>query len=360
MRVGMVGLALALFLSGCGQGLPRGQEMDRTALIRTLGVDVGEKSGERLLTASTARRSRGLQGDGQPPLILSARRPSLTGACLAMQQLSDSYVFFGHSDQLLLGEELIRRGGVEEVLDYVCQDAQLSLGMQVWAVRGNSAQNALHAGDETGVNDRLNSLQEDEEMGLAQVKRTAGEVLTDLLENGSAYLPALTLGQKAEDTHLLESGYGVLTEDGLAGWLTGEEARGLELLQEHPGGQILELDGVSVRLERTVLTCLPVVEGKELAGLELDIRLVGRVAQQRNEGRSREEVEAAVERLQQERARLTLERLRRWNADCLSLKKLAGAARPEVWDIVWRQWEEKFPELDIRVRCTAGVTGLEE
>lgn len=345
--------AALLLLTGCGQGLPQGREMDDTALMRTIGVDVGETAEERIVTASTARRAQGLQGDGQPPLILSAQRPSVSGACLAIQELSDSYVFFGHVEQLLLGEELARQGGVQEILEHVSWAEQLSLGTQVWLIRGNTAQAAIQAGGEQGVNDRLTSLQEDEELGMAERKRTAGEVLTDLLENGSAYLPALMLNETEEDTFLVERGYGVLTGENLAGWLTGEAARGLELLQGHPGTQLLELDGMSVQLDTSNLTCVPVVEEGTLTGLELDIRLTGRVTERRGGVPDREKLQTEVQQQVQARARLALDHLQRWNADCLSLKRLAGAARPEWWSMIRQQWEARFPALEIQVRCTA-------
>jgi len=50
------------------------------------------------------------QGEGEPAVTLSARRESLTAACLAMQGMSSRHIFFGHVDQLLLGERLAGRG----------------------------------------------------------------------------------------------------------------------------------------------------------------------------------------------------------------------------------------------------------
>ena len=73
------------------------------ALMRTMGVDQGD-DGDVVVTVSSARRARGLQGEGEKPLILSSQRASISAACADMQGQSDSYVFFGHVDQLLLGE----------------------------------------------------------------------------------------------------------------------------------------------------------------------------------------------------------------------------------------------------------------
>ena len=100
-------LAAALLLSGCGKAaLPYAREMGDMALLRTMGVDAEEEAGQVRVTVSTGKRAAGLQGESQPPLILSAGGESLSAACLSMQGLSDSYVFYGYVDQLLLGEEL--------------------------------------------------------------------------------------------------------------------------------------------------------------------------------------------------------------------------------------------------------------
>ena len=83
-----LGLALAcLVMSGCGS-LPVPREMGDMALLRTMGVDSQE--GELLVTVSTGPRARGLQGEQQPALMLSAQgrtrqsfpfRDSATATC---------------------------------------------------------------------------------------------------------------------------------------------------------------------------------------------------------------------------------------------------------------------------------------
>ena len=114
-------LALCLLLTGCS-GLPTAREMGDMALLRTLGVDPSPAGVS--VTGSTGPRAKGLQGDREPALTLSADRESLSGACLAMQGQSDSFVFFGYVDQLLVGEELAKEG-VRPVLDYFSRDAEL-------------------------------------------------------------------------------------------------------------------------------------------------------------------------------------------------------------------------------------------
>ena len=204
-------LAACLLLAGCS-GLPTAREMGDMALLRTLGVDPSPAG--VAVTGSTGPRAKGLQGDGEPALTLSADRPSLSAACLAMQGQSDSFVFFGYVDQLLVGEELAKEG-VRPVLDYFSRDAELGLGAQLWLVRGASARDALSAGGDEGIDTRLETIQNDSKMGIANLTRTAGEVYTDLLELGSAYVPALSPAGEGGAV-LAEQGYGVLKGDALA------------------------------------------------------------------------------------------------------------------------------------------------
>ena len=99
-----------------------------------------------------------------------------------------------HVDQLLLGEELSRRG-ILETLQYFSQDQELGMGTQVWIVRGGTAAEAISAEQERGVESRLSTIQTDSEMGMAGMTRTVGETLTSLMEDGSAYLPGLVPGE---------------------------------------------------------------------------------------------------------------------------------------------------------------------
>ena len=352
----LLAAALLLTLTGCGRGLPQAREMDDMALMRTMGVDAGEQSGQLTVTVSSSRRARGIQGEEEPPLILSAARPSISGACLAMQGLSDSYVFYGHVDQLLLGEALARQG-VLETLEHFSQDKELGLGTQAWLIRGETAGAAIQAGKETGVDNRLSSLQADGEMGAAGLSRTVGEVLTDLLEDGSAYLPALELSQNDQgDTALLEYGYGVLRSGGLVGWLTGEKARGLELAEGRPGADLLEFEEATVRVDTAVFTCTPLIGGGTLQGLELDLRLTAQAVEEHQEGVDREALREKIQARERARLLMALEQLQQWNADCLGLARAAGAAQPERWELICQQWQERFPELELQVRCTVSLT----
>ena len=343
-------LTLCLLLSGCS-GLPAAREMGDMALLRTLGVDPSPAG--VAVTGSTGPRARGLQGDGEPALTLSADRESLSGACLAMQGQSDSFVFFGYVDQLLVGEELAKEG-VRPVLDYFSRNAELGLGAQLWLVRGTSA-----GGDE-GVDARLETIQNDSKMGIANLTRTAGAVYTDLLELGSAYVPALSPAEGGGAV-LAEWGYGVLKGDTLTGFLEGEPAKGLELLAGGPVSDIIEVElpegPVSVKVTSARTKGRLAFQGDTPSGLTVTCKVETRLSEyrERPEGEVLERLRVEVERRERRRIETALEQLRAWGADCTGLGAGAGMFHPARWQAVRTDWPEWFSQLPVEIQVEVRI-----
>lgn len=355
MKKGLLpALALCLSLTGCA-GLPRPREMGDMALLRAMGVD--SRGSEVEVTVSTSPRSRGLQGEREGALLLSARGPSLSAAALTLQVLSDSYVFFGYVDQLLLGEELTRQG-ISPVLDYFARDGELGLGAQLWIVRGGEARQAVEAGGDSGVDGRLSTLRTDGEMGIAAIARTAGEIYSDLLEQGSAYVPALTPGEE-EQAVLVETGYAVLKDDRLAGFLDGEAARGLELLAGKPSADILKVElargPVCLRVTGADTTCS--FEDRDGRGPQL--ALVCRVTlclaeyQEKPGVAELQQIQKEVADRERRRIGIAFNTLRAWRTDCLGLGQKAALSAPGFWEKLSGEWERHFaeqaPEVELQI-----------
>lgn len=343
-------LAACLFLTGCSQ-LPVAREMEDMALLRTMGVDLAP--GGVAVTGSTGPRARGLQGEGEPALTLSADRESLSSACLAMQGQSDSFVFFGYVDQLLIGEELAKEG-VQPVLDYFARDTELGLGAQLWLVRGAAAREAVSAGGDAGVDSRLETLQHDSKMGIASHTRTAGELYTDLLELGSAFVPALV---PAEDgtAILAEQGYGVLNGDKLAGFLDGEAAKGLELLAGGPSADILETEladqRASVKVTSAHTRSRLEFQGNTPSALKLTCKIEARLSEYG--GRLTEEELDRLRRLAEARERSRIEaalaRLKELRSDCAGLGAKAAISHPAQWQRIQANWPGWFSRVPVTV-----------
>lgn len=352
----LLSAVMALILTGCS-GLPTAREMGDMALLRTLGVD-NSPTGVAV-TGSTGPRARGLQGEGEAALTLEADRTSLGSACLAMQGQSDSYVFFGYVDQLLVGQTLAEEG-IRPVLDYFARDSELGLGAQLWLVRETTAREAVAAGGDQGVDSRLETIRKDSEMGIASLTRTAGEVYTDLLELGSAYVPALSPAGEGEAV-LAERGYGILKDEALVGFLEGEEAKGLELLAGGAEADILDMETggarVSVKITSARTGSGLSFQGDSLTGLRLRCRIEGRLFEYRQPLSTEElkNLQSAVEKRERIRLEGALDQLRAWGTDCTGLGARAAMTHPARWQRVREDWPEWFSQVPVEVQVEVKI-----
>lgn len=348
--------ALWLLMSGC-TGLPAAREMGDMALLRTMGVDVSPAG--VAITGSTGLRAKGIQGEGQGALILEADRESLSAACLAIQGQSDSYVFFGYVEQLLVGQGLAERG-VRPVLDYFARDAQLGLGAQMWLVRADTARQALAAGGDQGVESRLETIRNDSKMGIAQFTRTAGEVYTDLLELGCGYIPALAPDGEGGAV-LAERGYAILRGESLAGYLDGEAARGLEMLAGGAQTDILQAEvagnRVSVKMTMAHTRSHLEFQGGSPSSLKLACKVEGRLAEyeRRLSDPERQELKEMLERQEQARLEEAMKWLQAWGTDCAGLGAKAAVGRPIQWQRIRESWPEWFSQVPVEIRVEVNI-----
>ncbi len=339
---------LLLLLTGCS-ALPTPMEMGEMVFVRTLGVD---SVGDSLqLTASTGRRARGLQREVEPSLILSGEATSISGGLVAVAGESDQQVFYGYLDQLLLGEAYCE-SGILPALEYFARDVELGLGSEVWAVTGTAA-TAIDSGGEDGVDSKLSTLQMESLQGTAGLTQTAGQLITDILENGATYLPRLT---PVGDT-LISSGYTIIIGDVQVATLTGEAAQGLELLEGQPSGDVfvgddgvvLDIWGASCRFE-------PVYQGELLVGAVITLEITADLAEYHTTP-TQEEIDVLRTQLSQrecDRVILALEGMQEVGGDAIGLGRQLGMASPSHWAWLESHWAEVFPTLPITV--TAEVT----
>ena len=363
MKGVLVFAAMLTLLAGCDDRalLPYAREMGETALMRTVGLDAEENG--VVFTAATGSRP-----GGQEALVLSASGTSIPAAALAVQSLGDSYVYYGHADQLLVGEEQAARG-LAELLDYLAREPQLSLGAQMWVVFGGSAAQAIETAGERGVAQRLDQLNTDGELGAANIGRSAAQLMTVLARQGSTYLPALDLqptregdgGQGSKQT-LLPGGYAIVRRGRLVCRTDTEVSRGIELMEGENAGSVVDLsleDGTRVSLvqdaARTV--CRPVFQGDELTGLDVTCDLTVRVAQtgRRLKPKELEWLRQRLEQMQGERIVRAIELGQYWDADFLDLERRTQMARPAWKRHIQKQWDEVFRALSLRVEVRGRV-----
>ncbi len=353
-------------LSACKADiLPYSREVENMALMRTMGVDAGEGDGVTV-TVSSGVQSKGVNEGNEPPVVFAQRAGTVSGACLAMQSKGDSYIFYGHVGQLLLGEEQASLG-MTEALDYVERDIEMRLDTQLFVVKGGTAAEAISAaaGKTAAATDRLEALEEDAALMPAFMPRTVKDLLAAQAQNGASFAPAITVTGKGEDTDLISAGYAILEDNALVGWAEGETARGVNLLLDCTDADVLELpagagEKAALRVVDAKTTVRPVFDGKRLTGLDVDCRVEANVAEaparldlkdEQNLSWLRGQLAAVV----QSRIRRALTLSQELEADFMGLGKRAGLSAPWHWDEIQKQWQGEFSRLPITVRVEAKI-----
>ena len=146
----------------------------------------------------------------------------------------------------------------------------------------------------------------------------------------------------------------------MTAFLAGEEARGLELLCEHPMAEVIEVSlpegKVSVRLVGGQLDCKPRFESGELKKLELRSRVSGKLCQWDGPvtPEQRETITAEVSRRLYAELAAALNRLQTEKTECAGIGSRVAIAAPWHWTELEKRWQEIFSgvEMTVEVQVT--------
>ena len=362
-------IIVCLSLCGCAERAPwaNEQELGQLQLIQTLGIDRLGGEGVRLSAAS------GADVGERAPAILSAEGRSVSEALELLQKYSPrESLYFAHTQFLLLGEDCAR-DGVEPWLDYVLRMPQMRTGAQLFLVHGAEAA-ALIRGSGDGqydVSDKLHALLRELERQNGERVFTCAEVSRRLAESGAALVHAVDAAESegvlfsgGGGLSVLSAGYGVLRGGELIGYLRGDAAKAVALMEGTLCGGPLTLrlrDGslASVYLLGCSAALRPdwAADGA-LRGLRVEAKLRAALAElERPEVSARADFAAWTEEALSRRAegwlRAALDFSQAERADFFALGQRLRREDPRRFDAMPRPFSQALPALEIAVSVTA-------
>ena len=339
-------LLLMLLLTGCRRYsgfLPYAREIEDMELIRTLGVDTAGDAGVAI-TASGGTSQEETE-------VVAGEAGTISAAVLELQGEGSSYLYFGHVTQLLLGEELARRG-VMPSLDYVLRDVEMRLETALYVVRNGTAGRAIEAAAADGsATDRLEALADDAGLTANSMPRTVKDVLAELDRQGASFLPAVLA-----DGGLTAAGYGILKDGVLVGWAEGDAALGVNLIFGKVDADVVEVqapDGTAaaLRVVGAATSVRPIWQGDTLAGLKVHCKVDANLAEgsAMPDQATLDTLEVELARVEAERMSRALELSRALDADYLGLRQSAAFAVPWHKEVLLGSYSMK----DLKLEATA-------
>ncbi|OAT85560.1 Ger(x)C family spore germination protein, partial [Desulfotomaculum copahuensis] len=310
-----------------------------------------------------------------------------------LSMLTPRRLYFAHNQVIVLSEQLVRHRGVNEILDFFDRNPQIRRDNWVLVARGKvgdimDAPPGIETTPAQRITGEINNREQSSffsptRLGdfIQMLEEPATEPYTamvGLLPNPAVSKVAFDPGgpgpEPAHDVKLV--GTAVFRRDRLAGWLDERETRGLlwvrgqvqggpvkfpsphdphkdvavDILRAGRGGSKLEpvLQDGRPGMRIKIKTRVNLVETQDLH-LDLDKPEVIEELQKQLEKTIREEVMAAVTRLQED-----------YHADCFGFGSAFHRKYPAFWRQAYLQWQDVFPAIPVEVEVNAVIrrTGL--
>ena len=360
------------FLCGCSRNnsiYANYREISQLQIIQTIGLD---SDGGVVVTAwSTA----GLGSNS--PMLISRSGPSVPHTMDYLQDFAArENLFYSHISKVIVGEEAAREG-IAEFLDYVERAPALRLDTRLFIVCGDDAKGLITGSSATSgaynVTELLNSLIRDvESRGEGRVFDIS-EIAQGLATGGSALVYAIKAAQtegiifsEHPEITIIPAGYAILKNGLLVGFLQGEEAYGVNLLQGRAYHIITEVEApdgarVSVEIASEGLQFFPSwAETGALERLDAEIRLQASILDVKggidlNSPETISSLNAQISARSEKWASGVLETSRELGADFLGLGAMLRRQAPVRFSQMPDGWPETLKTLEMGVRVSASV-----
>jgi len=385
-RIIIAALIVPLILTGCEKDsrfLPQRVEISDLNLVRVMTVDKST-DGNVLVTITSKKEgeSEGTSGgeggqvSTEQVIVLSAEGPTVESSVRQFQTFINKRVFWGHCSFFLIGEEAAR-DDIVRYMDFFVRHHALRMDSIVYVTKGK-ANEFLEKSNMPGffIADYLKSLQKDISLVSYSDSMEISDIIDELDENDTfgIAIPALSLEEgtvrakgleKGLEKAVKQEGYAIIKDFKLVGFFDPPDSRGYNAINNTLiSGFINAKDrsGMSVGLEiiKSVTRIKPVVENGQLK----EVRIINHLETNIDEVQSKEDIfqEESIEFLEKQQAEIIKEEMEKCvrlaketNADFIGVGKEVHLKHPVLWNRIKNQWNEIFPELDIKVEVKTHV-----
>ncbi len=257
-------VGLLLFSTGCApnDGFSGNyRSIEQLQLVHTLGFDAHSKG---VAVSAAGGEARGGEDSKGPGIVrLQAAGTDITAAVARLQEFAGKEeLYFAHTRYVLVGAEYAETG-LGDVIDYLEHSPQLRSDLPLFVVKNGSAADliAKAGGENTSVFDLMESVVRSCAREGAGYPFTCGDIAIFSAQRGCALACALEMvptsevntGAGEEELTPVAAGYAIFKDGRLAGYLSKEGARGVNLLLGQWGAEVVtpELAGSPSSLQFT-------------------------------------------------------------------------------------------------------------
>ncbi len=365
-RFSMILLAVCLmFSTGCSSngGLAANyRPIENLKLIHTIGFDT-HKDGLQLSVSGGESKNQGITR-------LSASGKNISDALSAVQEFSGKdELYYAHTRYILVGEDYAKQG-LGDIMQYLESSNQLRSDLPLFILKDSDAKALITkaGGKENSTFEILESVVRNCTRQGIGYPFTCADIASFSAEVGSALACALEIkstkdiNPEAEEKELtpVVSGYGIIKNGTLVGFISKEASRGVNLILNELGTgnitAVLDKHPYSLQIRKVKTTLLPTFgDSGTIISLtvELDVQAVLEEREQ-NVQPDLSALSKSFSKTVQQWVDEVLQAMRTTQADFLCFGPRIAIKFPREWENNPVSWESQLKTLPLtaNVRCT--------
>jgi spore germination protein KC len=375
-----------VILSGCWDRA----ELQDLDIVSAIGIDKGsdEVDNRYMVTVQVINEGQiagsPSQGGGKeisPVTSYTATGSTVSEALRKIGPKIPQELFFPHIQLMVIGEELAKETGIQDLFDWLERDSQFRTLFPILVVKNNTAKNVLKI---------LTSLEPIPSAkivgGLESTQKTWGEfvstradkVIKQLAGNAAIITGVQIIGdpdkgnslknvqQISTPTELEIKGIGIFKKGKLQKWLEGDKARGAMLINDEVTKTVVDINcnkkkkGLSIDMMRSKTKIkAKVINNKPI--INITVRSEGHISEVHcpidlSKHKVIEKLEKQMEKELKEEILLALETTKKEKSDIFRFGEKINIENPKLWKQIKNQWDEEiYPETEVNVKVQSFI-----
>ncbi len=379
-------LLSTVLLSGCWDR----DELQDLDLVSAIGIDEGGDDVENRyrVTVQIINEGQiaGAPGQGGKAEVAPVTTYSDTGSTVAealrkITLKTSNELFFPHVQLMVIGEELARNKGIQDLFDWIERDSKFRTLFPILIVRDNTAKNVLQ------ITTPLETVPSAKIVGSLETTKTiwgeyastrADKVIQQLGGEGANLTGIQITGDPKKGNSLTNvqqiypktdieiKGLAIFKKGKLKKWLDGESARGATWINNELTKTIINLDcekkkkGIAVDLMRSK-TKIKVEIRNEKPVIYVKVRSEGHISEVHcpidlDKNETIQKLEKQMEKEIKEEIMIALEVAKEQKSDIFRFGEYVNREDSKLWKKIKKRWDDEiFPETEVNVNVQAFI-----
>jgi spore germination protein KC len=343
-----------------GRSLPRMTEITLAEPVFVIGTDRDNHHSRLTLIFEKIEAGKDTGDDGSQKYTMSSTASTAAAAMENLKKTLPRETAISTADYFLIGEAAARES-LSKYTDFLHRNNALRLTASVFIVRGEAAE-ACEVLTDTKTLDILRNFGEFSGINAVSSELKFFELLSRRAEGNAYAVPALIFKEAGDGKTVVPSGYAVIRDDLLMGFIEAPAARGYNILRNKSSYSTIEIDRgdfhIATRLENANRRIRFDWDGDELTGITAEIEITTSVIDGGNHELDIEGIEREQKRVIFGEVLAAVNASRRYGCDFLGFGEALRMRHPLRWEKLRSNWEEIYARTPVNIEIESRLVKL--